>query len=1063
MNRIKLRALWPRLLAAAFLALLALSSNTWAGLQIPYAPDSKTLHLWHLDDPNGLTSTDAVTTASITLTNLGLPTPGTFPYNNTSLGNPSFPGMGTCMSGTNKSHLLYGGNFPNVSQFQDNNTGAFTFEALVYFTINPLGAIDAEIVAGDNGGAISARGWQWRIFNGVMEWDLLGGSTDNDFKAALPATGPNAAIIGTWYHVAVTYTGDAPTNGDTPNLITFYWTLLDANRVVADKLASFTATRNLSGAGVGTGYNGTVAPNLGIGGSGRAITGTNPGNSEGIFGSVDEVRISSVARTSNQMAFVTGGALNPPTFTKQPPASTLSGYGQTLTIPALVSGTPPLSFQWRQNGVVVPGQADTTLSVPNTTFASSGQYLLVVTNLYGRATSTVDTVTIGAIATELANTGLDTNGLLSAGDIADPHWTLHQSADANYPGPQTLIFENSNPLQFASPNGSFSPTNSASMWMGLAGNSGGFPLNSPAGKYYYRATFVIDQADASTLTMGGNLWVNGSITDILVNGKSSGVTVAPGGTLYVGTWAISNGFIPGINTLDFVETTTGSTISALRVEVSSIGQALPPGLPLITNQPVDRVVRDGNITPGSDASFSVVALGRPPLNYQWYADGQKLTGSTTRTLSIPNPSSGSQGTNFLVVVSNDSGSVTSSVARLTIVPTNQPPVPATYNAVSYSSQTFTLLLSRLVQDSIDPDGELISFSGFDGASTNGASITQSGATLVYTPVSGYVGPDQFTYTISDAQGTPSVGYVNLLSLQAPLNQSVLPGGSASFDVGLTSQPAGFKFQWQYDGTDITGATNISLAVSNAQISNAGSYTLNVTGSTGGVWTSPIAGLTVGTPGSGTGLTGDYYTSMTNGFGNFNGTPTLTRLDPTIDFNFGSGAPDPSISATYFMVRWHGQVQPLYSGLYKFSTTSDDGSRLWVNGQLVVSQWQAQGAATVSGNLQLTAGQKYDLVLEYFQVTGPDVISLNWSSPNQAPEVIPMPQLYPGTGLASPTLTTSVSTKTNLTLNWAGTFNLQSATKVTGPWTTIAPTAVGPYRTNLTQGTQMYFRLLDPLP
>src|SRR5580765_7430923 len=211
--------------------LLITSATSYAGLQIPYTPDDSTLHLWHLNEPSGVyTSTDAVTTSSITLTNIGWPTPSIPPFTNTTLGTASFAGLGTCESGINKGHILFGGSFPDVSQFRNPVSGAFTFEAVIKLDINPLGAIDAEIVAGDNGGALTVRGWQWRIFNGVMEWNLLAGNGgDNDFKSTLPSTGPNAAIAGTWYHVAVTYSGSSPTNSDPANQLTFYWTLLDAN------------------------------------------------------------------------------------------------------------------------------------------------------------------------------------------------------------------------------------------------------------------------------------------------------------------------------------------------------------------------------------------------------------------------------------------------------------------------------------------------------------------------------------------------------------------------------------------------------------------------------------------------------------------------------------------------------------------------------------------------------------------------------------------------------------------------------------------------------------------
>ena len=80
-----------------------------------------------------------------------------------------------------------------------------------------------------------------------------------------------------------------------------------------------------------------------------------------------------------------------------------------------------------------------------------------------------------------------------------------------------------------------------------------------------------------------------------------------------------------------------------------------------------------------------------------------------------------------------------------------------------------------------------------------------------------------------------------------------------------------------------------------------------------------------------GLNGEYYD-------NINLTALrLTRVDSTVDFDWGTGSPDASIGADTFSVRWTGQVVPLYSQTYTFYTTSDDGVRLWVNGQLDCQQ------------------------------------------------------------------------------------------------------------------------------
>jgi hypothetical protein len=1041
-----------RRLAVVAATALAFPVFTQAGLQIPYATDSSTLHLWHLDETSGTSGADAVTANSITLTNLGIPTGG--PFTNTTFGATAFSGLGTAVSASTKQHVLYGGAFPDVTQFSDPETGAFTFEALVKFDTDPLGANDAEIVSGDNGLGLGNRGWQWRIFNGVMEWDLLAGDTDNDFKAPLPATGPNAAIAGAWYHAAVTFSGYNPTDGSQPYVIKFYWTLLDENRTEADLLGQFDATRTLDGS-----PSGTAQPSLGVGGSARNIA-ANPGNNEGLVGSIDEVRISSVARGPSEMAFKTGGASNPPSFTTQPATNVLVNYGADLTLAALVSGTPPLHFEWHQDGTIVAGQDTGTLVIPGATFAQNGSYQLIVTNNFGSATSTVAVVTVGAGGSGLANTGYDSTGALSTGDVPDAHWTLLRSSDPLYLGPDAFVYEYSFPIQFADPNGGFSPTNGVSMWIGASGNPGGAPATSPAGNYIYRMRFLLDSADPGTFKISGNLWVSGSVSDILVNGQSSGVSVAPGGTLYVGTFAITNGFVAGWNTLDFVENLAGAGISAIRVELRGSGQAIAAGKPVIIDEPADETVRD-TAAGASKAVFSVAAIGRSPLTYQWLADGTPLPGATNRVLTLQGPTAGGQAENYSVEVSNDSGTVTSRAAKLNIAPGNQLPEAATFNLVSFEGQQLTLPLSDITQASTDPDHDAILFSFADGASANGAVVELLNADIVYHPVEGFTGSDQFTYTISDNFDFQSVaGTVNVLALSSPSNQVVAPGGTATFGAGITEVPAGYTFQWQLNGTNVDGATGSQLTISNAQLENAGSYQLVVTDSSGKSWTSPAAGLVVGTLGSGSGLIGDYYSDQVAGSTNFTDPPTLSRIDPTIDFNWGTDAPDPSISVDGFSVRWHGQVQPIYSDLYTFATTTDDGARLWVNDQLVIDHWVNQAATTTTGTIQLQAGQKYNIVMEYYDNTSSASARLSWSSAHQGLEVIPSTQLYPVDAVSAPTLTLERS-ENQLILNWSGTFTLQSSTNLSNGWSTVAPGASGPYPVTIGGEPSVFYRLVTP--
>lgn len=139
--------------------------------------------------------------------------------------------------------------------------------------------------------------------------------------------------------------------------------------------------------------------------------------------------------------------------------------------------------------------------------------------------------------------------------------------------------------------------------------------------------------------------------------------------------------------------------------------------------------------------------------------------------------------------------------------------------------------------------------------------------------------------------------------------------------------------------------------------------------------------------AGTGLTGQYFNNLdlTN--------LVLTRTDAMIDFNWGSKAPDALIQPDTFSVRWTGQLQPRYSETYTFYTTTDDGVRLWVNGQLLIDRWVDQGATTWSGKIALNAGQKYDLRMEYYENGGSANARLEWESPSQARQVIPQSQLF----------------------------------------------------------------------
>jgi hypothetical protein len=119
----------------------------------------------------------------------------------------------------------------------------------------------------------------------------------------------------------------------------------------------------------------------------------------------------------------------------------------------------------------------------------------------------------------------------------------------------------------------------------------------------------------------------------------------------------------------------------------------------------------------------------------------------------------------------------------------------------------------------------------------------------------------------------------------------------------------------------------------------------------------------------------------------NGSPTLVRDDANIAFNWGAGAPAPGMPSNNFSVRWTRTVN-FESGSYRFTTITDDGVRLWVNGHLLIDRWQDQAASSYSGILYVS-GQT-SIKMEYYENGGLAEAHLTWVRDNNPPPPPPPP-------------------------------------------------------------------------
>ncbi len=137
---------------------------------------------------------------------------------------------------------------------------------------------------------------------------------------------------------------------------------------------------------------------------------------------------------------------------------------------------------------------------------------------------------------------------------------------------------------------------------------------------------------------------------------------------------------------------------------------------------------------------------------------------------------------------------------------------------------------------------------------------------------------------------------------------------------------------------------------------------------------PASALTPPPGHAGRGLLGEYFVGTER-----QGTPKVVRVDPTVDFHWDLAAPAPGLPEDGFSVRWTGKLTAPKSGLYALALRSDDGARLYLDGQLVVDVWGSHPPTLKSTELELVAGKSYELELHYYEGIIGATVQLLWQT------------------------------------------------------------------------------------
>jgi pectate lyase len=336
-------------------------------------------------------------------------------------------------------------------------------------------------------------------------------------------------------------------------------------------------------------------------------------------------------------------------------------------------------------------------------------------------------------------------------------------------------------------------------------------------------SIILGSPVAFTVTPANGVQVSG------IQWKKDGVDIPNATNLSYSIPAVSAGSAGSYSV------TLSNSVGSVTSSAAVLTVLIPPS---ITTQPASQTV---NLE--ASATFTVAATGSAPLTYQWKKGGVDIAGATSASYAIAATNAGSAGS-YTVTVTNAGGSVTSNAATLTVTfPLPRITTQPVNTAVTVGSAVSLNVVATT--DFSTGAGSTPRYQWFkDGLGiTNAEAATYSIANALTGSAGTYYVLAYNSYGSVESQRVTLTVNPLVITTQ-PVSQTVTAGASATFTVASTGE--NLSHQWFHNGSPITDATSASCTIAMTSAASAGSYTVTISTTGGGV-TSNAAVLTVNIP------------------------------------------------------------------------------------------------------------------------------------------------------------------------------------------------------------------------